>query len=851
MKKIYVVSHTHWDREWYFSTSDSLVLLDNVVTDILQVLNNNANLSMCLDGQVSIIEDYLKINPHQFNLIEKLVRNNQLSIGPWCTQTDTFYVSGESIVNNLYYGIYYSKKMFGKYMDIVYLPDTFGFSNQLPMIAAGFNIKDCIIWRGVDFEVDNIEPYFIWQSLGTDKVRTANLHGGYGAFKKANSSEIFKHGKLNPLIEEISNLTCQENILMPVGNDQHNISEDLDITIKDFGENYKISTYEEFFSLFDESVAPNFVGEFRNVRHTRIHRTSGGVRVDIKQSNYNAEQQLIKVTEPLLAISSYLGLNVSSNIAWLAWQKLFEGQAHDGIVGCVSDDVVLDILNRNKQAYELGKSQENLIKKIISQKINLKEDEVLIFNTSLTNYNDYQTIELITHYSSVEICDVISSEIIESKFIRGYENALVEKPEGNYYEKESDYYIHKIIVKADLMPLSYKAFKFRESNRDNSNQSDDNFIKSEKFHFYIENEILTLKTNNMILHNFITFLDRANAGDTYDFSPLKENPSSISYSIANVQCTKGRKYQEMKLKYIAKLPSTIKNRIKNNLDTNSEINVSIKLIDNENPKISIDFYNNILNHNLRVGIKTNVKGSNSIAKSPFGYSKREIIDEKQLLNWEKSNLEIPIDVHPNSGVVGVESDSTSLWVFNKGIKEYQIINDYIYMTLFSTTDELGKPDLLYRPGRASGDTTKKGHIRIETPLAQVLGNHHYEFGVGEFNCIKEALISFEKYEKIPVFYQNQNINLFYERIDNKIDLIHNGEMLESQQHFNNGFDSNFITSIYISKYNNEPIIRIYALENTKISDTIKEGYIVGNLLEEPIETDCFEMYKLYTLRRRT
>jgi len=848
MKKVHIVSHTHWDREWYFSTSDSLVLLDHVVTDVLRVLTNNRNLNICLDGQTSILEDYLKINPQKIDVIKQLISNGQLSIGPWYTQTDTFYVAGESIVNNLYYGIYQSMQLFGQYMSIAYLPDTFGFSNQLPMIASGFNIKNCIIWRGVDFEQDQMEPYFRWQSLGSDQVRTAVLHGGYGGFKKANASEVFINEKLNPLINEISELTTQAHVLMPVGNDQHNISHELDKIALAYGENYKISTYETFFDVFNDKVAPCFSGEFRHVKYTRVHRSSGGVRVDIKQSNYKAEQQLTRVTQPLLAISHELGLPVSTEVAWLAWKKLFEGQAHDGIVGCVSDDVALDILNRNKQAYELAKSQENLIKKMIGQKVRLKKDEVMIFNTSLSQYNQYQTIDIITHDEYIKICDVIDSEIVESKLIKGYTHALVEKPEGNHYERELDYYIHKVIVKADLKPLSYQVFKFRPLQEKLMTENEDHFIKNDDFHFYVENNRLSLKTNQSVFHDFIHFLDRANAGDTYDFSPLKEVPTNISFDITHINCKKVSHYQEMKLTYKAILPSTIENRIKNQLDVAFEIDVLIKLVGDEYPKISVDFNNNILNHQLRVGFKTTSNAKNSIASTPFGHVTRPIVHADDLLGWETKNLEIPIDIHPNSGVVGVDCQGANLWVFNKGVKEYQVIDDYIYMTLFSATDELGKPNLLYRPGRASGDTTKKGHIRIKTPLAQVLGNHKYEFAIGEFECIKEALVAFETFERIPVFYQNQTINLFYERIDNKIDLIDYDETIERERYFNNGFSDEFITSIYISKYDNQPVIRLYSLENVAITETMKQEYVIGNLLEEKIETDYFERYKLYTLR---
>ncbi len=89
---------------------------------------------------------------------------------------------------------------------------------------------------------------------------------------------------------------------------------------------------------------------------------------------------------------------------------------------------------------------------------------------------------------------------------------------------------------------------------------------------------------------------------------------------------------------------------------------------------------------------------------PFGYITREngVLD-----NWEDIYSEMPIDLEPLESNITLTNQNRSCTVFTRGIKEYQHIEDEIVLTLLATTDELGKPDLLYRPGRASGDTTKK------------------------------------------------------------------------------------------------------------------------------------------------
>jgi hypothetical protein len=58
----------------------------------------------------------------------------------------------------------------------------------------------------------------------------------------------------------------------------------------------------------------------------------------------------------------------------------------------------------------------------------------------------------------------------------------------------------------------------------------------------------------------------------------------------------------------------------------------------------------------------------------------------------------------------------------------------IYLTLFRSVGYLGKRDLLYRPGRASGID----EYEVETPAAQLLT--HLSFKIGWFTTEKDTNI---------------------------------------------------------------------------------------------------------------
>ena len=80
----YVVSHTHWDREWYLPFHRFRVHLLDIVRHVLETLERGEEFRhFLLDGQAVIIEDYLALRPEDEGRIRALVTSGKLSIGPW------------------------------------------------------------------------------------------------------------------------------------------------------------------------------------------------------------------------------------------------------------------------------------------------------------------------------------------------------------------------------------------------------------------------------------------------------------------------------------------------------------------------------------------------------------------------------------------------------------------------------------------------------------------------------------------------------------------------------------------------------------------------------------------------
>ena len=142
VKKIDVVSNTHWDREFRFSfekTRHNLLTMLDTTLDILE--NDSEYHSFTMDGHSIMIEDYLEMRPERREQVEKFIREGRLIIGPYYTLPEEFTISHEALVRNLMFGRETVEKYGGKVPTVGYTPSSWGQTGQYPQILKDFGIN--------------------------------------------------------------------------------------------------------------------------------------------------------------------------------------------------------------------------------------------------------------------------------------------------------------------------------------------------------------------------------------------------------------------------------------------------------------------------------------------------------------------------------------------------------------------------------------------------------------------------------------------------------------------------------------------------------------------------------------
>jgi len=180
---VFLYSHTHWDREWYLSRNQFQYRLIRTVDEIVEIIEaDNSFETFVLDGQTSIIDDYLEIRPERCGKLAELIRAGKLVIGPWYTMPDIFLPDGESLIRNFLFGHRDCARWDAPFPNVGYVPDSFGHIEQLPQLLRGAGIDNFLFSRGLPVEFENrpcFKREFLWRAPNGDAVLAIHLPGAY------------------------------------------------------------------------------------------------------------------------------------------------------------------------------------------------------------------------------------------------------------------------------------------------------------------------------------------------------------------------------------------------------------------------------------------------------------------------------------------------------------------------------------------------------------------------------------------------------------------------------------------------------------------------------------------------
>jgi len=344
---IYVVPHTHWDREWYSRFETYRERLVRMVGKLLDLMERDERFTQfTFDGHTIWAEDHLAIRPDDRQRIERLVRSGRLLVGPWYVLADYLLVSGESIVRNFQEGLRVAGEL-GRAMRVCYVADPFGHPAQMPQIVRGFGYTTYVFARGVGDEGEELGSEFQWEAPSGDRIvashQVAHYDNALGLVGEGDETPERLRRRVRRLLPRLMRVIVPyaqtDGLLFMVGTDHTEPYERLPEAVEAIRAAQPASAARiAGLEAFGESLRTPpgvLAGEMVAGKYRPILRGVNSTRVWIKQANVACERLLLERCEPLDALS---GGGMRDRIRSL-WRTLLENHPHDSISGCGIDDV--------------------------------------------------------------------------------------------------------------------------------------------------------------------------------------------------------------------------------------------------------------------------------------------------------------------------------------------------------------------------------------------------------------------------------------------------------------------------------------------------------------------------------
>ena len=381
-----LISETHWDRAWYLPFEQFRLRLVTLVNNLLEILETDKEfLYFTFDGQTVVLEDFLEVVPDKRDLLQRLIQEGRILIGPWYVLPDEFLISGESMIRNLLTGRAVASE-FGDVMNVGYIPDPFGHVSQVPQILSQFGIDSVIFARGTGNETDELGAEFVWEASDGSEILAHWLPLSYGNVAGLPDDVDDAVSIIEQVMEDLRPHSRIGLMLLMNGSDHLEPQRHVPEVIRKYNSKNQKSIVMGTLPMFIARVRERreqlqrFKGEFRRSKHQNLLSGVYSARVFLKQANESAQNTLERRVEPLCTVSTILGNRYPGHEIRQAWKYLLKNHPHDDICGCSIDEVHDDMMQRYRWIGEIAESLTNQALECLAGTCSKTEPGIMIVN---------------------------------------------------------------------------------------------------------------------------------------------------------------------------------------------------------------------------------------------------------------------------------------------------------------------------------------------------------------------------------------------------------------------------------------------------------------------------------------
>jgi len=510
-KKVHIISHSHWDREWYLPYEQHHMHLIQLFDDLFEIIDTDPDFkSFHLDGQTISLDDYLQVKPENEAKLRKIVEEGKLKIGPFYILQDAFLTSSESNTRNALIGMQDVKRWNGQAPKVGYFPDTFGIYGQAPQMVKQFGFDVAAFGRGVkttafnnvvghDDQFSSSFSEMWWEGADSSKVLGILFANWYSNGNEIPSEKEEAIKFWDQKLKDVELYASTRHLLMMNGCDHQPLQKDITKAIKLANELYP--DYEFVHSDFEtymkdvQDEVPDTIGTIKG--ELTSQETAGwytlantaSSRIYLKQLNTQVAKQLENIAEPLAAINYDLTGEYPFEQLNFAWKRYMQNHPHDSICGCSVDDVHEGMVPRFKDALEVGKFVANeagtsLVNKIDTSMFPQDSKPFVVFNTTGSKKSGNVQIELeykripfakmgppqayfklqeeeVPHFAVIDKDGkIVNAHIVDSQVRFGYD-----LPKDKFRQPYMARFVTVELNMQEMPEMSWQSFALVESNQ--------------------------------------------------------------------------------------------------------------------------------------------------------------------------------------------------------------------------------------------------------------------------------------------------------------------------------------------------------------------------------------------------
>ena len=752
-KELHVISHTHWDREWYYTLQQFQVKLVDLIDNLLDILDNDPSFKYFnMDCQTIVLEDYLAVKPQNEAKLKKYIQEGKIIIGPWYQLNDENLVSGESTVRSLLIG-HEIAESFGNTSKCGYLPDQFGNISQMPQIFLGFGIDTTIMGRGfnsAEIHGENKSMEFMWEGADGSQVIASAMAFWYNNAQHfpedTNEAVAYTEGLCKMMMPR----SAVGHLLFMNGVDhlepQHNVGQIIDKVNPKLEDTVLIhSTLDNYIAILkkeiEESKIKLRIYEDQELRYDNGSMVLAGTltaRTYLKQANNACEQMLEKTAEPINAFNMMTGGKYYDDFLKLAWKTLMKNHPHDSICGCSIDQVHREMEVRFEQVDQWASNITQKASAEFAEKIKTDDTSLVVFNTLSWNRTEKITADL--YYQLNDAIRGVPLPIDPAKDVTAFKIVDTDGCDVPFFVKKQELIVNDVVSPVEL-PLSAKfrhyviefianevpAFGYKTFTVI-PQASWPKFKKSLTTKMYeknaISNDLVSVKLDEgkIIIKDLVLGKSIKNAGlieeggcvgDEYNYrKPINDQIFTSTGCVTNSSIVDHSPVSAtLIVEYDMKVPAITENIGRSKEMVSCPVKVSYT-VNACSPRVDIkvDIDNNAKNHRFRAVFPTDIETDHVYAEMPFDVIKR---GKRRPAEWTNHN-----EGCAEKTFMSVNDDKKGVTIINKGLAEYEVYDDYTTtaaVTLLRGTCVLAK-----------GDEVAATFL---TPDAQCLGKRSAEIAV--------------------------------------------------------------------------------------------------------------------------